>query len=364
MGNPNASDSDSFPASLARGGGNRLDRKTWHRPLISIIVTHFNYSAHLKEALLSLLDQTHENWECVIVDDASEVAHKEGVTAILDELRSDKIKVIWLEENVGQIPAFFAGLDATCGHFVCLLDPDDRYAETFLAEALATHLNRTVVCPIVSTDQYTVHNAQITTASHSGQKIRQCKRIGSKAFDVTQDDPYVLYFRAEERGWFWSSTSAMMFRRAALKYLRPHKQLLYKGSADAYLAPGAHLLGGTLLLAKPLVYRMLHHENRYIRTDFFSTFQNKIREDRRDWSGQCRADVIEALEHRKASISPAALAVWTGMQQKKPGLAQRLRRSILKRWHGLASGKTDLGRSQTSRLKPLSPRHRPRWSAR
>src|SRR5688572_4062712 len=136
--------------------GPRLDRQKWHCQKISVIITHFNYSTFIGDALLSLLDQTHENWECVIVDDCSAPEERERLKQVVDAIGSPKIKVLWLPENVGQLSAFFAGFDETDGHFVCLLDPDDRYAETFLEEAVSAHLNKTIVCPIVCTDQYSL----------------------------------------------------------------------------------------------------------------------------------------------------------------------------------------------------------------
>ena len=53
-----------------------------------------------------------------------------------------------------------------------------------------------------------------------------------------------------------------MFRRAALNLMRPYRPLGYKIQADAYLAQGAHLLGGTLFLTKPLIYRGIHRRQR------------------------------------------------------------------------------------------------------
>src|SRR5262245_48170221 len=83
-----------------------FDRAKWHLPLVSIVVTHFNYSDHVTDALRCILDQTHDNWECVIVDDASLPAHRHALERILEEIGSPKIRLILLTENGGQIPAF------------------------------------------------------------------------------------------------------------------------------------------------------------------------------------------------------------------------------------------------------------------
>jgi glycosyltransferase involved in cell wall biosynthesis len=296
----------------------RLERAKWHQPLVSVIVTHFNYSTYVEGALLSLLDQTHPNWECVVVDDASSPEHKRRLTEIVESIGSDKIRILWLSENVGQIPTFFAGLDATSGEFVCLLDPDDRYAETFLEEAVATHLNKVVVCPIVATDQYTLLDGQVTTAAMKFKPMQLHPM--EKGFRLAEDEGAILFFPAEQRGWHWTSSSALMFRRSALKYLRPHKIFSHKGNADAYLCNGVHLLGGTLFLTKPLIYRMLHDGNDYIVRDFYSSFQNKGRQGAGLWAEVCRLDAIEALRHNGAAIFD------------KPRPRRKWRRSLRKRW--------------------------------
>lgn len=309
---------------------NRLNRAVWHQPLVSIIVTHYNYSDYIREALLSILDQTHQNWECVVVDDASSLEHKQRLAEIIEAIGCEKIRAIYLPENGGQVPAFFAGADATSGQFVCMLDPDDRYAETFLAEAVAAHLNETVVCPVLSTEQYTLVNGQVTTASKSARKLRKVTRYGN-SFEVNGQNDLLLFFPSSQEGWLWTSTSAIMYRRAVLEYLRPHKKLSYKNSADAYLANGAHLLGGSLFLTKPLVYRMLHNNNDRIVQNIYSSFQGKSKEG---VSGglKCRIDVLEALHHNKAPLTDKLPSFLDRSGKRR---LQRWQRSMMKRWNRL-----------------------------
>ena len=88
-------------ASPTDGADNtRLDRRRWHSPLISLIITHRNYADHVEEALLSILDQTHKNWECIIVDDASSPEHLSKLNEILARTASAKIRLIESRERV------------------------------------------------------------------------------------------------------------------------------------------------------------------------------------------------------------------------------------------------------------------------
>jgi hypothetical protein len=107
----------------------------------------------------------------------------------------------------------------------------------------------------------------------------------------------LLFFKPNLEGWHWTSSSAMMFRRSALNLVRPHKQLAYKIQADAYIAQGAHLLGGTLFLTKPLIYRAVHDANWFTDESILATDQNKKQSNIVDHSPECLVDVIEAIQH-------------------------------------------------------------------
>jgi glycosyltransferase involved in cell wall biosynthesis len=306
---------------------NALNRAAWHKPLISIVITHFNYADHIEDAILSLLDQSYENWECVIVDDASSYEQHAQLVVILDRIGSTKIRLVEHSENLGQIPAFFTGLDATCGDFVCLLDPDDRYAETFLEEALGCHLNESVYCPIACTEQILLTgNGVITGGGYSWHNRARMQRRGA-GLSVDELEPRLLYFEAEKNGWFWTSTSAMMFRRAACELLRPHRPLAYKGSADSYMAKGAHMLGGTLFYTKPLVYRGLHDNNAFITANIYASKQSKRKTYGEERTKECHADVREAILHNGGTIIE--------FKPKRNKLLSKWRNSIVKRWRKL-----------------------------
>ena len=48
-----------------------LPEKNKAQPLISVIVPCYNQAQYLDECLQSVLEQTYQNWECIIVNDGS-----------------------------------------------------------------------------------------------------------------------------------------------------------------------------------------------------------------------------------------------------------------------------------------------------
>lgn len=296
-----------------------LNRARWHQPLISIIVTHFNYSNHILDCLLSIVDQTHKNWECLVVDDGSNASHALRLREIIRDVASPQIRSHFLSGNVGQIPAFYAGLEKSTGEFVCPLDPDDRYAPDFLEEMLAAHLNPIRIVPLVSCEQYLIKNDEVI----SGVLSRHPSRLLADKADVREVNlPQLSYFKASQTGWQWSSTSGMMFRRDALMAIKPNRPLAYRREMDAYLAPGVHMLGGSMFLHERLVYRSVHDDNSWLSKDIGWHEW----EPRRETLGPlCRADVIEMI------IANGHGAKLAQAKTGKRNLFQRLGRSFMKR---------------------------------
>lgn len=92
----------------------------------------YNARSTLPLALSSLLAQTHTNWECVLVDDGSTDAPKE----IVDRASDSRIRYIRLSENQGRGVARQIALDHARGDFLAMLDADDWYYPTKLADQL------------------------------------------------------------------------------------------------------------------------------------------------------------------------------------------------------------------------------------
>lgn len=88
----------------------------------SIIIPCYKVEQYLRQCVDSVLAQTFEDYEVILVDDGS----PDGSPAICDEYgeKSDKVKVIH-KSNGGLSDARNAGLDVAQGDYVMFLDSDD-----------------------------------------------------------------------------------------------------------------------------------------------------------------------------------------------------------------------------------------------
>jgi len=90
--------------------------------LVSVIIPAFNAQGTLRRAVASVLAQTHEDFEVLIVNDGS----TDATGAVADELagEDDRVRVIH-KENGGPSHARNVGLSASRGQFIQFLDADD-----------------------------------------------------------------------------------------------------------------------------------------------------------------------------------------------------------------------------------------------
>lgn len=93
--------------------------------LISIITPLYNSEKFIDETIKSVLNQTYENWEMIIVNDFSNDKSEEIVTnhIIIDS----RIKLISLKHNLGAAVARNLALKQAKGRFIAFLDSDDKW---------------------------------------------------------------------------------------------------------------------------------------------------------------------------------------------------------------------------------------------
>ena len=96
----------------------QLDAHAYAPLKISVIITNYNYAAYLGEAIESVLAQTYERVECIVVDDGSTDNSRDVIAAY------PQVKALF-QANARQANAAKAGLRLASGKVVVFLDSDD-----------------------------------------------------------------------------------------------------------------------------------------------------------------------------------------------------------------------------------------------
>ena len=91
-------------------------------PLVSIIVPVYNVKPYLNRCVDSLLGQSYQNMELLLVDDGS----TDGSETLCDEYAAQDARVRVLhKKNGGLSDARNAGVDAAAGEYLSFVDGDD-----------------------------------------------------------------------------------------------------------------------------------------------------------------------------------------------------------------------------------------------
>jgi glycosyltransferase involved in cell wall biosynthesis len=98
-----------------------------NKPLISIITPCFNASKYLKDAIESVLNQSHKNFEWIIINDGS----TDDSEAIIQSFDDPRIRY-YKQENKGQCSASNFGLRKATGNYIKFFDADDVMNVTHL----------------------------------------------------------------------------------------------------------------------------------------------------------------------------------------------------------------------------------------
>jgi len=110
-----------------------------NRPLISVVIPVFNKEEWVTKTLLSVFNQTYQNWECLIVNDGSTDASLEIIEIFIRD-HPGNWKMI-NQKNQGQTRARNAGIEKATGDYIAFLDADDLWLPSKLEMQLSTHLS-------------------------------------------------------------------------------------------------------------------------------------------------------------------------------------------------------------------------------
>lgn len=103
--------------------------------LVSVIMPSYNSYSYIEKSIDSVINQTYENFELIIVDDKSDIETINYLKKIEDS--DHRIKVVYLNENSGAAVARNKGMEFAKGRFIAFLDSDDLWVDKKLEQQLS-----------------------------------------------------------------------------------------------------------------------------------------------------------------------------------------------------------------------------------
>lgn len=114
--------------------------------MVSVIIPSYNHEKYLKHRIDSVLNQTYQDFELIILDDKS----KDNSIEIIEKYRSHPrvSHIIYNEENSGTtFKQWKKGIDLAKGDYIWIAESDDYADVTFLEKAItAIENNNSVLC--------------------------------------------------------------------------------------------------------------------------------------------------------------------------------------------------------------------------
>jgi glycosyltransferase involved in cell wall biosynthesis len=126
-------------------------------PKVSVIMPAYNAELFLETAIDSVLSQSFQDWELIVIDDGS----SDSTANILEKYENYKLRIIH-QENSGEACARNVGLENAQGEYIAFLDADDFYYPNALED---------LVCFLDNHREYDVAYSDGTICDHMGKTL-------------------------------------------------------------------------------------------------------------------------------------------------------------------------------------------------
>ncbi len=259
-------------------------------PLVSVVITNYNYGRFLRDAVDSVLAQTYSHIECIIVDDAS----TDESSVVLAKIGADypAAKIIRRPVNGGQLAATLDGFAASTGDYVVFLDADDLLFDECIATHVFVNLSLRLPPGFTCSDMAQLAGDRLVLGSTSAMywyirsttpamkpAVRPIPEAIAGRWTSTALDPSVLdrLYNVDTtcRTWPWAATSAFFFRRDALDLWTDTPRLAQlRRSTDGFFGRAINAVTGSVIIDQPLAAWRIHGDNNFCKQPQLGNLRN------------------------------------------------------------------------------------------
>jgi hypothetical protein len=220
------------------------DQSVSEFPLVSIIISNYNYERFIREAVDSALNQTYPKIEIVVVDDGSTDGSYEIIASYGEQVTPVK------KDNGGQASACNVGFQVSTGEITIFLDADDVLLPDTVARVVAAFQLE----PGVAKVQYRQRLIDANGKPLGGLQPRAA--LPMQSGDLR---PRLM----ELAGYTYPTTSGNAFATAVLRRIMPIPEALYRGIPDQHLCNLSPVFGEVVSLENPGSLYRVHGGNNW-----------------------------------------------------------------------------------------------------
>ena len=175
--------------------------------LVDVIIPVYNSPLHwLKTAINSVLAQTVNDYQIVIINDGSSPLYKNQLVEYISYLNSDKLLLLHRNEKGGPPAARNFGIAASSSKYVAFLDSDDSWLPHKLESQLNTMLNG---------KDYSLIHSDVRYIDETGTLIAPNSSIPKQKFNNLDRKDLILYLLRSNK----IETLSVMVTRDSLNHV-------------------------------------------------------------------------------------------------------------------------------------------------
>ena len=225
------------------------------QPLVSVIIPNYNHALYLEQRIESVLNQTHQDFELIILDDCSTDQSK----TIIESYRNHpKVShVLYNQQNSGSVfKQWIKGIELCQGDYVWIAESDDYASEFFLQETLSA-LQNDASLGMVFTKSQAVNDKGETINNTWDAKENSIKKLASFGNVINKENaPLFLVSHM-----IVENASSVLFRKSQLLAINLEELSHYKNTGDRFTYIGIALNSKILYMPQPLNYMRWHEHN-------------------------------------------------------------------------------------------------------
>lgn len=137
---------------------------TRSNPTVSVVLPTYNRGDIIGNSIKSVLNQTFDDFELIIVDDAS----TDETDDVVGSFEDDRIEYLKHDKNEGAPAARNTGIEASRGDYVAFQDSDDEWLPSKLAKQMRVFQDSPAAVGVVYTGMRRVRNGESVYLPYSG----------------------------------------------------------------------------------------------------------------------------------------------------------------------------------------------------
>lgn len=218
--------------------------------LVSVIMPSYNHAKYVLDAAKSVLDQTYEQIEIIVIDDGS----SDDSVKLLRSINDSRIS-LRVQENQGAHNAINLGLSLAQGDYICIINSDDMFPVNRIERCL-NFLNKEEADFICSWISIIDGNGKQKGIKKGWYNMRPTWSITSASDGFWETDDFILNLLSTN---FISTTSNMFFRRSVYDEIGGMRSLRFCHDWDFALRVASKF--PCFIIPEPLISYRVHDKN-------------------------------------------------------------------------------------------------------